>query len=366
VNTIYTEKAGNLRLSLALAFFFLVAAIIACRQNAGTTDVPISSDSPSTSAAAAGSPVTLRLGYFPNVTHAQPIIGLARGYFQEALGPNVKLETKTFSAGPSVIEAIFAKELDASYIGPNPTINGYIRSNGEALRIVAGATSGGALFVVRPESGIATPADLAGKRLATPQLGNTQDVALRAYLAEHGLKTRDQGGDVEVIPTSNATILTLFLKGDIDGAWVPEPWGTRLVREAGATVFLDERDLWPDGDFVTTHLIVRKAFLDKHPDVVARLVLAHVEATDWINENRDAATDLVVKGITDATNAPIARELVVESWKNLRITTDPVASSLHKSAEDAYDLGFLGSERPNLDGIYDLAALQAALQTVRP
>ncbi|MFN0095770.1 MAG: ABC transporter substrate-binding protein, partial [Dehalococcoidia bacterium] len=181
-------------------------------------------------------PVTLRLGYFPNVTHAQALVMTGDGSLQKELGETVKLDTKVFNAGPAVIEAMFAGEIDASFIGPNPAINGFQRSNGEALRIVSGAASAGALFVVRPEANITAAKDLAGKKFATPQLGGTQDVALRAYLQDNGLKTKDKGGDVTILPTANADTLTLFQKGEIDGAWVPEPWGTRLILEAGGKV----------------------------------------------------------------------------------------------------------------------------------
>jgi len=308
-----------------------------------------------------GNSVTLRLGYFPNITHSQAIVGLAQGKFAEALGPNVKLRTKTFNAGPSAIEALFAGEIDATYIGPNPAINGYVKSEGEALRIVAGATSGGALFVVRADSGIEKPADLAKKKLATPQLGNTQDVALRAFLLANGLAAKENGGNVSVIPTANPDILTLFRKGDIDGAWVPEPWATRLVQEAGGRVFLDERSLWPEGEFVTTHLIVRTKFLEQHPDVVEALLRAHVEVTDWINQNPDEAKRMVNEGIRDVTGAALPTAVLDGAWKNLRTTCDPIASSLRKSAADAFELGFLGDDEPDLSNIYDLTILNRIL-----
>lgn len=305
--------------------------------------------------------VTLRLGYFPNITHSQPIIGLARGTYAERLGSDVKLQTKTFNAGPSAIEALFAGEIDATYIGPNPAINGYVKSQGKALRIVAGATSGGALLVVRSDRGINDPGDLAGRKLATPQLGNTQDVALRAYLQANGLGAKESGGNVSVIPTANPDILTLFKKGDIDGAWVPEPWATRLVNEAGGRVFLDERSLWPGGDFVTTHLIVRTQFLEKHPDVVENLLRAHVETTSWINANADEAKWLVNAGIKEVTGAALPDAVVDGAWRNLRIVNDPLASSLRKSAADAFALGFLGDKEPDLDGIYALDLLNKVL-----
>lgn len=307
-------------------------------------------------------PITLRLGYFPNITHSQPIVGLARGAYAEQLGPNVKLETKTFNAGPSVIEALFAGQIDVSFIGPNPAINGYVRSEGQALRIVAGATSAGALLVVRADSGIAKPADLAGKKIASPQLGNTQDVALRAYLQANGLGAKENGGNVSVIPTANPDILTLFKKGDIHGAWVPEPWATRLVKEAGGRVLLDERDLWPNGDFVTTHLIVSTDFLKKHPGAVAKLLRAHVKTTQWIAANPEEAKKLVNEGIKQVTGAALLPEVVDSAWKNLRITYDPIASSLRKSASDAFKLGFLGTKEPDLSQIYSLDLLNEVLK----
>ena len=200
----------------------------------------------------------------------------------QALAPAARLEWKTFNAGPSLIEALFAGEIDLAFVGPNPTITGYVRSQGEALRVVAGAVSGGASLVVAEGSGIARPQDFHGKRVASPQLGNTQDVALRAWLEAHGLKRRDQGGDVAVVPVSNADQLTLFLQKQLDAAWAPEPWGSRLVREARARRWLDERDLWPQGRFVTTNVIASVPFLRAHPEMVKRFLRAHVELTEWI------------------------------------------------------------------------------------
>src|SRR5215467_4514168 len=197
----------------------------------------------------------LRLGYFPNVNHAQAIIGIQTDDFKKQLGNNIDLQPTTFNAGPSAIEALLAKRIDATYVGSNPAINGYVASGGKDLRIISGAASGGAVFVVRNDSGINSPKDFAGKKFASPQLGNTQDVALRKYLLDNGYKTKEYGGSVEVIPATNADILTLMVKKQIDGAWVAEPWGAKLVHEAGCRIFLDERTLWPNGDFVTAQII---------------------------------------------------------------------------------------------------------------
>lgn len=306
--------------------------------------------------------VTLRLGYFPNITHAQPIVGLANGMFAQELGPNVKLETKTFNAGPSVIEAMFAGAVDAAYIGPNPAITGYVQSSGKDVRIIAGATSAGALLVVRADSGITKPADFAGKRIATPQLGNTQDVAARAWLQKNGLKDKDHGGNVDVKPIANADALALFIKGELQAAWVPEPWATRLILEGKGKVFLDERDLWPDGDFVTTHLIVSAKFLAEHPDTVEKLLRAHVQTTQWINENSDQAKKLVNDGIKLVTSAPLPEAVINGAWRNQKTTYDPIASSLRKSADDAFALGYLGEKKPDLSNIYALDPLNRVLK----
>src|SRR5215471_19079259 len=211
--------------------------------------------------AAAAQNVTVRVGAFPNITHPQAMVGKANGAFEKALGSNVKVDWKTFNAGPSAMEALFAGAIDLTYIGPNPTITGYVRSNGEALRIIAGATSGGAALVVRNDSGIEKPEDFRAKKVATPQLGNTQDVALRAWLKDHGLRSVDKGGDVAVMPMANPDQLTLFQKKSLDAAWAPEPWATRLIREGDGRLFLDERSLWPQGQFITCHLIVATKFL---------------------------------------------------------------------------------------------------------
>lgn len=303
----------------------------------------------------------LRVGYFPNITHSQALIGLARGDFQQALGPSVRIEATSFNAGPSVIEALFADRIDLAYIGPNPAINGYVQSDGQALRIVAGATSGGAAFVVRPEAGIHTPADLHGKRLGTPQLGNTQDVALRAYLAAHGLQTVERGGDVAVIPTANPQILDLFRLGQIDGAWVPEPWASRLMVEAKGELFLNERDLWPAGDFVTANVIVRTGFLHDHPDLVRSWLEAHVAVTQWILDQPEEAQALLNSEIERLTGSRLGDEVMTLAWSHVRPTWDPLPDSLLASAKAAFEAGFLPAE-PDLTHIYDLAPLNDVLE----
>jgi sulfonate transport system substrate-binding protein len=303
----------------------------------------------------------IRVGAFPNITHAQPMIGKANGWFEKAMGPNVKIEWKSFNAGPSVIEALFAGAIDMTYVGPNPAINGYVRSNGEALRIIAGATSGGAALVVRGDSGINKPEDFHGKRIASPQMGNTQDVALRAWLKSQGLKTRDKGGDITVMPIANPDQLTLFLKKEIDAAWAPEPWASRLVHDAGGRIFLDERTLWPKGQFLTTELIVSTKFLQSHPDLVKKWVQAHVELTDWINGHVTEAKQILNRQIQKETGKALASPVLDDSFSRLQVTYEPLQKQLLRAAQLAFDAGFLGRQMPDLSHIYDLTLLNQVL-----
>lgn len=305
--------------------------------------------------------IVIRVGAFPNITHAQPMIGKANGWFEKAMGPNVKIEWRSFNAGPSAIEALFAGAIDMTYVGPNPAINGYVRSNGEALRIIAGATSGGAALVVRSDSGINKPEDFHGKRIASPQMGNTQDVALRAWLKSQGLKTRDKGGDVEVMPIANPDQLTLFLKKEIDAAWAPEPWASRLVHEAAGRIFLDERTLWPQGQFLTTELIVSTKFLQSHPDLVKKWLEAHIELTDWINSHVPEAKQILNQQIQTETGKALASAVLDESFNHLQVTYDPLHGSLLRAAQLTFDSGFLGRQMPDLSRIYDLTLLNQVL-----
>ena len=304
---------------------------------------------------------SIRVGYFPNLTHAQALVGLSRGDFASALGHGVKIETTVFNAGPSVIEAMFAKRIDLAYVGPNPAINGYVQSNGEALRVVAGATSGGAALVVRADAGIQTAADLGGKRLATPQLGNTQDVALRAFLAKHNLRPRENGGDVEIVPTPNAQILDLVRTRQLDGAWVPEPWASRLEVEAGCRVLVDERELWPNGDFVTAHVIVRTEYLEANRAQVRAWIDAHIAVTQWMLVNPAQAQAVANAEIEKLTGKPLSAGVLSKAWSRMRPTWDPIVPSLFESANAAHAAGFL-REAPELSGIYDLSPLNQALR----
>lgn len=316
-------------------------------------------------APAAPKPVTVRVGYFPNITHSQALIGMARGDFERALGSEASgyiIKPLIFNAGPSAIEALFAKEIDMTYIGPNPAINGYIKSKGKDLKVVAGATSGGAVLVVRSDSNITKPQDFRGKKIASPQLGNTQDVALRYYLKELGLKLKEEGGDTQVLPLKNPDQLTLFSKKEIDAAWAVEPWGARLVKEAGGKIFLDERSRWPQGQFVTAHLIVRTEFLQKHPQAVKQWLRAHVELTQWIKQHPQEALPLMNKEIRRLTGKALPEDVLNDAWSRLEVTYDPIKSSLFTSAQHAYDLGFLGKTPPDLKDIYDLKLLNEVLK----
>ena len=307
-----------------------------------------------------GEPTTLRLGYFPNVTHAPAIIGVEDGVFAAALGDDVELEPSTFDSGTDVIEAMFSGTLDASFIGPNPAINGYARSDGDALRIVAGTTSGGASLVVR--EGIDSPADLVGAKIATPSLGNTQDVALRAWLLDQGYETDTSGGgDVSITPQANADTLAAFQTGALDGAWVPEPWATRLVLEGEGHVLVDEAELWPAGRFVTTHLIVATSFLEEHPDVVRDLIAGLADAIDLANGDGTAAQQTTNAGIERITTTSLPEATITGAWENLEFTLDPIAASLRGSADDAVEVGLLEPVDLTAPGIYDLSLLNDVL-----
>jgi sulfonate transport system substrate-binding protein len=309
-------------------------------------------------------PSTLRLGYLPNLTQAPAIAGVERGFLQDALGPATRLRPQVFDAGPAAMEALFGGALDAAYVGPNPAINGFTRSHGAALRIVSGATSGGAALVVQPGRGIRSAADLRGRRVATPQLGNSQDVALRSWLQDHGLSTTPEGGgDVSIVASDNPTTLQLFEQGQVDGAWVPEPWASRLVDEAHGSVLVDEGSLWPpDGRFPTTELVVAASFLAAHPDTVRRLVAGNVAVIDWLNGHPAEARAAVNQGLQRLTQTALADRVLADGWSHLGFTADPLAIRLQRQADDAHAVGLLPSA--DLHGIEDLRPLDAVLASL--
>ncbi len=312
--------------------------------------------------------IVLRVGHFPNVTHAQAVIahGLSRagkGWFEERLGPDVEVQWFVYNAGPSAMEAIFARSIDLTYVGPNPAVNAYLKSQGEEIRIVAGACSGGAALVVQPDGRIKTDADFRGKKIATPQFGNTQDVAARAWLQSKGLRITMTGGDASVIPTANPDQLSLFQRGQIDAVWTVEPWVSRLEQEAKGKVYLEESSLWKDtgGKYVTTHLVSSVKFLKERPDLLKKWIAAQVELTKWINDHPDEAKRILNEEIKAETTKALPQATLDSAWKRLEITDDPIRASLLKSAQDAYRIGFL-KEPPDLSHIYDLKLLNEVLR----
>jgi NitT/TauT family transport system substrate-binding protein len=305
-------------------------------------------------------PGEIRVGFFPNLTHAQALVGLARGDFQQALAP-LRVVPRPLNAGPLAMEALFAGELDLVYVGSGPAINAFVRSGGQALRVVGGVSSGGAAFVVRGDSGIASAADLAGRTLATPAIGNTQDISLRTFLRENGLAPREKGGKVRLVPMNNPEIISLMRRGDVQGAWVPEPWVTRLVHEAGGRLLIDERDLWPRGRFASAVLVASRSLLGERPDVVRRFLRAHVEVTRWIEANPEEARRQVNEELSRLLGQPLPAKILAEAFTRLEVTYDPVEDTLLRAAERAYQLGFLGSHRIDMGELLELALLHDVL-----
>ncbi|CAN5584754.1 ABC transporter substrate-binding protein [soil metagenome] len=299
----------------------------------------------------------LRLGYFANVTHAPALVGLQEGLIEDALG-EVDVTTSVFNAGPAAIEALSAGAIDATYIGPNPSINTFIQSGGESAHIVAGAATGGAALVVR--DGIDSAADLAGETIATPQLGNTQDVALRSWLADEGFETDTSGGgDVNVTPTENAQALTLFQQGELDGAWLPEPWVSRLILDAGAHVLVDEADLWPDGAFPTTVLLVRAEFLEEHPEVVKKLLRGHVDAVRWIEEHPDETAGVINDALEAETGKRLDDAVIARALEHVTFSVDPHADTFETLVADGLAAGT--QKDGSIDGLFDLRLLNGLL-----
>ena len=310
------------------------------------------SSSEATSAAGGSAAPTLRLGYFANVTHAGAVYGIADGGFQQALG-STALTPSVFNAGPAAVEALAGGAIDAAFLGPNPAVNGFVNSGGKLLRIVAGTTYGGAALVVKPE--ITDVSQLAGKKIATPQLGNTQDVAAKAYFKEHGVE------GVEILNQENAQSLDLLKRGEIDGGWVPEPWASRLQIEGGGKVLIDEADLWPEGRFVTTHLVVRQDYLQKNPAVVEALLKGLVTSTEQVSTKSPKVLEAVNRQIEKDTGKALPVPVLEASFENLTPSLDPIAESLKKSAADAAAVG-VSRAAPDLTGIYDLRPLNAILK----
>jgi NitT/TauT family transport system substrate-binding protein len=294
--------------------------------------------------------ITLRVGYFPNVTHAQGIIGShttreQHGWFEQRLGPDVTLQWYPFNAGPSAMEAIFAGSIDLTYVGPNPALNAYIRSRGDEIRVLAGAAEGGAALVVPGDGRITSAADFRGRKIATPQLGNTQDVAARAWLVKQGFKVTLTGGDVVVIPTANADQLPLFQQGRLDGVWTVEPWVSRLELEAGGRIFLEQTEA------VTTVLVTSVKLLKTRPGLVEKFRAAHAELTAWINAHPDEARTRVRAGLSAELKREMSGAMITSAWRRLRFTDQVTQAQFSALVGDAQSVGFLHDAIP-LDRLF--------------
>ncbi|MBX7445029.1 MULTISPECIES: ABC transporter substrate-binding protein [unclassified Arthrobacter] len=344
------KRAIEAALAIGLVLLIAVGAIVASNISRNTE-----------AQAAEPTPAAeLKLGYFGNVTHAAALVGVKKGFLAEALG-STKLSTETFNAGPAAIEALNAGAIDAAYIGPNPAINSFAKSQGQSVRVIAGAAAGGAQLVVKP--GLTSASDLKGKTLASPQLGGTQDVALRAWLASQGYKTSvDGSGDVAINPTDNAQTLKLFQDGKLDGAWLPEPWASRLVLQAGAKVLVDEKDLWDGagtgkpGEFPTTILIVNQKFAADHPDTVKALLKGNAESVAWLNSApADEKAGVINAALQESAGAALPADVLNRALANITFTLDPLAGSYPKLLQDGVEAGT--TKKADLNGLFDLRAL---------
>jgi NitT/TauT family transport system substrate-binding protein len=326
---------------------------------AGCSSSGASTGSGSSSGGSSSAPVTLRLGFLANITHAPALVALKEGFFAKDLGKNVTLKTSVFSSGTQETTALLAGQLDAAYVGPNPAINAWQKSSGKAIKIVSGVASGGAALVVKPS--ISSVSQLKGQKLATPSLGNTQDVALRYYLKSHGLTTTETGGgDVPITPISpNSDAVLEFKSGQIAGGWEPAPYDIEMQQDGGK-VLVNEASLWPGGKFVTTNIVVSQSFLAAHPSVVTGLLKANIQAINFIHSNTSAAETAANAELTALTGKALKSSVLPLAFKQITFTNDPVASSLATDAKHAEAVGLL--KPVNLNGIYDLGPLNALLK----
>jgi NitT/TauT family transport system substrate-binding protein len=284
--------------------------------------------------------LAIRFGHFPNITHAQGVIAHAltregKGWFEQRLGPNVKIQWFTYNAGPSAMEAMFAGSLDVTYVGQGPALNAHLKSNGTEIRIISGAANGGAALVVKADSPIKAPADFRGKKIATPQLGNTQDISCRAWLKAQGFKITQTGGDVIVLPTANPDQLPLFQSGGVDAVWTVEPWVTRLERDGKGKVFLEDRNV------LTTWLASSAKFLKDHRDLAKKIADANNELTQWIQSHPEEAQKKLIAELKEETKASFAPDAVAQAWKRIKFTTEVSRDLLAKAVQDGKDAGFL-------------------------
>lgn len=294
----------------------------------------------------------LRIAYFPNIGHAIPIVGMENGFFQQSLGDEIEIQTRIFDSGPQVIESLFANSVDLAYVGPGPAINGYLVSQNHNVKILSGAASGGASFIVHPNSEINSIDDFANKKIAAPQIGNTQDVSLRHLLSENNLKSAEKGGNVVVYNIPNPDIYTLFVKGDIDGAWVAEPWATILEKELGGKRLFHEEELWPNNEFASVLLIGNIDFVEKNPELVSKFLESHEEVSIWINQN-PKETRIIFNDFLDRyLGQSLSNEVVDVALSNLKITTDPIKDSIFTFAKNADSLGYLGRNGYDISDIF--------------
>ena len=294
----------------------------------------------------------IRVAFFPSIGHAVPIVGIENGIFEKGIGEQIQIETKLFDSGPQVIESIFASSIDVAYVGPGPVINGFLKSHGKDIRILAGAASGGASFIIQPDSGLDSIENFDGKRIASPQISNSQDVSLRYYLASNDLKPVEKGGTVFVLNISNPDIYTLFAKGDIDGAWVPEPWATMLVQDLDGVRLFNEEKLWPNEEFASVLLIARTDYIENNHELVQNWLKSHKKAVTWINSNPDQSKLIFEGFLKKHLGKSLPIKIIDESFSNLTITSDPIKNSVLTFAERADSLGYLGRTGYNLDGIF--------------
>lgn len=287
----------------------------------------------------AGEKVTIRFGHFPNITHAQGVIahGLSRqgkGWFEQRLGPDVEIQWFTYNAGPSAMEAIFAGSLDLTYVGQGPALNAHFKSEGEEVRVISGAATGGAALVVKSDGPIKSAADFRGRTIASPQLGNTQDISCRAWLKAQGYKVTQLGGEVRVLPVANPDQLGAFQSKQVDAVWTVEPWVTRLEREAGGKVFLE------DNKVQTTWLVSSAKFLQEHRELARKVAAANAELTQWIQAHPEEAQKLLAAELKEETKATIAPEAIAQAWGRIKFTTEVSPQLLTKAVQDMKGAGF--------------------------
>ncbi|MFJ3216207.1 aliphatic sulfonate ABC transporter substrate-binding protein [Kitasatospora sp. NPDC086801] len=357
-------NAGRIRRSAVAAVAGLTAVTLlsACSYGSKADDRKSNAaDSAASSAGASGAKLsadTVKIGYFANLTHGTALVGLQEGLFQKELGAT-QIKTQVFNAGPSEIEALNAGSIDIGWIGPSPAINGYTKSDGQSLKIIGGSASGGVKLVVNPDK-ISSLDDLKGKKIATPQLGNTQDVALLNYLAGKGYKVdaATGAGDVSVVRTDNKVTPDAYRQGSIDGAWVPEPTASKLAT-LGAKVLLNEKDVWPDKKFVITNIIVSQKFLKEHPDVVEAVLRGSVNTNAFIKANPDKAKADANEAIKKEAGNALEPAILDPAWADIDFLDDPLANTLQAEADHAVTAGLL--KKPNLNGIYDLTLLNKVL-----